>query len=287
LQATVVVGGGLRGFYLISLLDNKQMSLRGRYVIDRIKKALSNHVKLPVPPYGEPSYWDAAYKSFGPQDSFEWGDVDLSDLASYEYQTLEWDKPDSSFSEKIATTFGKTLSVESNAEKDEPILMLGCGNSKLGEDMIQSGWRGPIIQVDVSSRIIDSMSQRCGSLISNGHMNFIEDDATELSAFRNGMINACVDKGLMDAVYCAEEYDQCMSILKSVNRVLKPGGVFVFLSYSRPEFLLPNLALSNHDWNKPSWDSIQVQELPQIILYRFQKIRKVTNRKKSKATRVP
>eukprot|EP00980_Cylindrotheca_fusiformis_P013099 scaffold3281_cov129-Cylindrotheca_fusiformis.AAC.18 len=177
------------------------MSLRGRYVIDRIKKVLSNKVRLPVPPYGEPTYWDAAYRSFGPDDCYEWGDVSLSDLASYEYKPLEWDKPGSSITEKLNTTLGKTLSVESNAEKDEPILILGCGNSKLGEDMIHAGWRGPVIQVDVSSRVIESLSQRCSSFISNGHMNFIEDDATELSAFRSAMINGCIDKGLIDAVY--------------------------------------------------------------------------------------
>lgn len=208
--------------------------------------------------------------------------MSLSDLASYEYKELEWDKNASSITENHKTTLGHTLSVESNAKKDEPILMLGCGNSKLGEEMIHAGWRGPIIQVDVSTRVIEAMSQRCKSLISDGHMNFVEDDATELSAFRNGMINGCIDKGLIDAVYCADEYDQCLSILKSVNRILKPGGVFVFLSYSRPEFLLPNIAQSKDHWNSPTWDSIQVQELPQIILYRFQKSKKLANRRKSK-----
>jgi ubiquinone/menaquinone biosynthesis C-methylase UbiE len=74
----------------------------------------------------------------------------------------------------------------------------------------------------------------------------------------------------MDAVYCADEYDQCSSILKSVNRVLKPGGVFVFLSFSRPEFMLPKIV--SLDWRKQKlWDNIQVQELPFIMLYRFQK----------------
>jgi ubiquinone/menaquinone biosynthesis C-methylase UbiE len=246
------------------------MSIRGRYCIDRIKKVLNKKLKLPVPPYGDPSYWDAAYRSFGPQDSFEWGDVSLVDLKLYDYEKLEWDDS-KEINEKLKTTLGKTLSVEPNEEKDEPILMLGCGNSKLGEDMIKNGWQGPIIQVDVSSRVIESMTRRCSALIESGHMNFIEDDATELSAFRNGVVTACLDKGLIDAVYCADEYKQCSLILRSVNRVLKPGGVFCFLSYSRPEFLLPNIAFSNERSKRQKWESIQVQELPKIILYRFQK----------------
>lgn len=156
------------------------MSLRGRNVIDRIKKMLNNSVKLPCPPYGSPSYWDNAYQSFGPTDMYEWGDISLADLENYDYRLLEWDK-ESQTTTKQKTTLGKSLSVEANGERDEPILMLGCGNSSLGEDMIEKGWRGPIIQVDVSSRVIESMSLRCHSLIENGHMNFIEDDATELS----------------------------------------------------------------------------------------------------------
>lgn len=251
------------------------MSLRGRYIIDRIKYTLAGKLRLPVPPYGDPSYWDKSYMGFGPTDVFEWGDVSFSDLSKYEFVSIDWEslstKP--SVGQKETTTLGETIAIESHAKSDEPILMLGCGNSRLGEEMIQNGWRGPIIQVDVSSRIIESMSHRCSTLISDGHMNFIQDDATELSAFRNEMIHACLDKGLIDAVSCADEYEQCSSILNSVNRVLKPGGIFVFLSYSRPEFLLPKIAFSR-DWNQTNWESIQVQELPKILLYRFQKTTK-------------
>lgn len=171
------------------------MSLRGRYLIDRVKKKLNNRIRMPVPPYHKPHYWEAAYQSFGPEDSVEWGSISLADLLQYEYKKMEWDSSLSQSNEMEITSLGKTLSVETNANDDEPILMLGCGNSKLGEEMIQEGWRGPIVQVDVSSRVIDSMSQRCASLITNGHMNFIVDDAAELSAFRSGTMNCCFDKG--------------------------------------------------------------------------------------------
>ena len=226
------------------------MSLRGRYVIDRIKHTISNRLRLPVPPYGDPGYWDAAYRSFGPQDSFEWGDVSLSDVLQYEYRPIHWndgvlpkwssiqsnsgqDTRKSSLGEALGV-YPETSNVTNMDENDsgsdadsdsrvikDPILMLGCGNSKLGEEMITQGnWKGPIVQTDVSSRVIDSMSQRCSTLIENGHMNFVQDDATELSAFRNNMMAACLDKGLLDAVYCADELDQCRAVLKSVHRVL-------------------------------------------------------------------
>jgi ubiquinone/menaquinone biosynthesis C-methylase UbiE len=265
------------------------MSLRGRYIIDRIKRAVGDHFRLPCPPYGDPQYWDNAYASFGPQDSYEWGDVSLDDVYEYKYHPIEWDpiRHSTSSSNKRdhtkvqLSTLAAALKVNPLAEKDQPLLMVGCGNSKFGEDMVGRGWRGPIIQVDVSSRIVDSMSQRCGDLISNGHMNFVQDDATELSAFRDGMMDACLDKGLLDAIFCADEYTQMVKISNTVNRVLRPGGSFVFFSFSRPEFFLPKLLISNHSpplqqgntrKTKRLWSNLEVHKLGKILLYKMEKV---------------
>lgn len=263
------------------------MSLRGRYVIDRIKNVVGNHFRLPCPPYGDPGYWDAAYMSLGPQDSYEWGDVMLDDdLMQYNYRTVEWNvnnvhqSSSSSYSSSSVSsaiqqsTLGTALGIHPHAKKDEPMLMLGCGNSTLGEDMIRQGWRGPLIQVDISSRVIETMSHRCHALIQNGDMNFVQDDACELSAFRNGMMQSCLDKGTIDALYCAEEYDQLGKILKSVGRVLKPGGLFVFLSFSRPEFLFPRLLKEEMQdvVRRRQWTNLEVQQLEKILLYKLQKV---------------
>ena len=67
------------------------MSLRGRYMIDRIKRMVGRHLRLPVPPYGDPDYWEESYKSFGPNDVLEWGDFGLDDLLQYSYTPLGWD----------------------------------------------------------------------------------------------------------------------------------------------------------------------------------------------------
>ncbi|KAG7352465.1 methyltransferase domain containing protein [Nitzschia inconspicua] len=172
------------------------------------------------------------------------------------------------------SSLAESLAIHPHVEKNEPMLMLGCGNSTLGEEMIDEGWSGPLIQVDVSSRVIETMSHRCHQLIQNGHMNFVQDDACELSAFRDAMMQACLDKGLIDAIYCAEEHNQLSKILKSVSRVLRPGGWFVFLSFSRPEFLLPRLLQEEMQdvVRKRRWTNLQVQELEKILLYKMQKV---------------
>lgn len=258
------------------------MSLRGRYVIDRIKKAIgTKNFRLPVPPYGDPEFWNSSYQSLGPQDSFEWGDINLDQVWEYQHQRLDHyyhggrGGSHGGGTKLLTTTLGDTIGIQPNADVDEPILMLGCGNSRLGEEMIERGWRGPLIQVDVSHRVIDSMSQRCSEYIQAGHMNFIQDDATELSAFRNSMMQACLDKGLVDALFCADEYEQCQGVIKAVHRVLKPGGIFCLWSFSRPEFLLPNILMDSTNLRqaKTMWEEIQIHELSKILLYRFQKKR--------------
>ncbi len=249
------------------------MSIRGRYIIDRIKQAIGpKNFRFPVPPYGEPEYWNASYGSFGPQDSFEWGEVSMEDFWTYQHKRLDHYYHGDSTVTTLETTLANTIGIQPHADQDEPILMLGCGNSRLGEEMIERGWRGPLIQVDVSHRVIECMSQRCGQYIEKGDMNFIQDDATELSAFRNAMMQACLDKGLVDALFCADEYDQCQKVLKSVHRVLKPGGVFCMWSFSQPEFLLSNIIdTTNVRQTRNMWEEIQIHQLSKILLYRFQK----------------
>jgi SAM-dependent methyltransferase len=234
------------------------MSLRGRFVIDRIKRSVAGYLKLPVPPYQDPNYWEGVYKSLGPSDVFEWGNIACADLLQHSYHNVRYDHPVQMQAyllgstpkdlygidaERTPSTLGDLLDVHSNGDKDEPVLILGCGNSKFGEDMIASGWRGPLVQVDCSARVTESVSIRCAKYLESGDMLVLQDDATILSALDNGTVSAAFDKGLLDALFCADEYQQMFQVLKSVNRVLTPGATFCALSFSRPEFILPRLLL--------------------------------------------
>ena len=40
------------------------------------------------------------------------------------------------------------------------VLILGCGNSRLGEDMMKDGWRGEMANVDFSNVVIKQMKER-------------------------------------------------------------------------------------------------------------------------------
>lgn len=173
-----------------------------------------------------------------------------------------------------------------------PILILGCGNSSFGEDMIRRGWVGPILQTDVSRRVVDAMAHRCNPWIQSGDMQVVLDDATVLSGFESGTVRGAVDKGLIDALHCANQASQCRNVMRSLHRVLRPGGIFCCLSFSAPEFLLPHLLtdLSSHHQSQqspsrspelsysvtdPMWSHVQVRKVEsssnKILLYRFQK----------------
>jgi ubiquinone/menaquinone biosynthesis C-methylase UbiE len=243
------------------------MSLRGRQVIDRLKNKVSSWLKLPCPPYDNTKYWDEVYKTFGPNDAHEWGNATLKQhLLKYKYQILD---PSNTEAPVLESTFSEAINVDPS-ETDKSILLLGCGNSKLGEDMAEHGWRGPLIQVDVVSRVLDTMAERCAPLVEQGVMDFVHDDATVLSAFDNKTIDAVIDKGLVDALFCADNFNQVHGVCNSAHRVLKNGGILLIFSLSQQEYLLPRV-IQPDSTEVPRWKDIQVRQLESILMYRFQK----------------
>ena len=259
-------------------------------------------------------FWDNVYKkmetateSMGSQsdgtvsgenaidDSFEWGDINLEDVLEYSYRpvTIAQDMGDYASESKVSetkftTTWGDTLNVqplrgydetEETSGKKEPIIMLGCGNSKMGEQMVnqQHHWRGPLIQVDIAKTALEMVARRSGQHTDSSRLQFLHEDATHLSSIRKNTIEATVDKGLLDALFCADEHEQMTDIMKSVLRVLKPGGAFVVFSFSRPEFILPRMlplhasAAFGLSQKSSTWNDLQIRELDRFLIYRFQK----------------
>jgi len=286
------------------------MSIRGRYILDKLKSMLSPKLQLPCPPYGNEEYWENVYKKFGPHEIFEWGGISFSDhLLQFEYvpvidsttrsSTTNMGTTTSEATQSIRTNFSEVINIKPG-ENDKKILILGSGYSLLGEELAQHGWLGPILQVDVSSRAVQRLQERWimqsssfsksdTSLNSSAVMEFLQDDATELNTIPSNSIHAVIDKGLVDALFCSSSQQssqdpKIQSIMKSVHRVLVPtGGIFTFLSLSQPQFLLQHTISGKtserndnrttiHD--KKLWKGIQVRKLPNIFMYRYEKQQK-------------
>lgn len=154
----------------------------------------------------------------------------------------------------------ETLGLSELSSTNGPVMMLGCGTSELGAQFVHAGYK-PIVQVDVSSRLIEMRTQQ--SKLDG--MKYVQDDATVLSAFEDETVRAVVDKGLIDALFCANATQQCQLAMTAVHRVLQPHARCLVFSYSRPEFLLPALAM-------PGWKDVEIRNINErILLYMFRK----------------
>ena len=199
-----------------------------------------------------------------------------------------------------SATNSSTRSNNNNNNSKEPVLILGCGVSRLGWDMAHQPpqyYRGPIIQVDWSSPVMQVQSRLCRDQVEAGRMQLFVDNATELSSqttngipnLRPNSIQAVVDKGLLDPLSCTYLHHdrrqvQVHSMMQAVHRVLKPLGYYCIWSLSQPEYFWPVLfpnsngtATTTHHKQEQEqqrlWQNVEIRYdvSNQLLLYRLQK----------------
>ena len=286
--------------------SGETMSLRGRLWMDRFQHRLqswSSRFRLPTPPYEDSRYWEHVYKKLPDETVFEWGNLTYrNDLHSYPYKPIktseimkgEESSSSSSLIEmlKLNKNHQKTKFRNSEEDVQKTLLLLGCGNSNLGLDLLQAfndqknehdeynddGATVNIVQCDISPHIVATMSRRYEGI---DQMKIIQDDAAQLTAFSDEECHAILDKGLMDALHLASHSHPSISdthtdaspailptMLSTINRVLKPGGAFVTLTYSHPDYFLPHFDQQLNNGNN-KWSTFTIQELDTIYLYQF------------------
>jgi len=195
--------------------------------------------------YGNgPAYWNKRYKS--DPAPFEWleGFADLRDIIS-------------------------------QASKDTmecQILHTGCGNSLLPEEMYDAGYRN-ITNIDNSAVVIKQMAERN---VKRPDMKWLTMDATRM-LFKNCTFDVVIDKSVIDAMACGDHAPLVIgSYLNEVQRVLKPGGTFVCVTYGAPDsrlshFSQRHLELSIRHFALPLKDSsanahwVYILERPAVI----------------------
>lgn len=277
------------------------------------------------------------------EETLEWGEFDLQNgLLQFRYETIlhcrgEGDKlvvhqqddkehknrgvHTSTFAECIGASQFSTpedaisryteQQQQMNQRRNETILILGCGNSKVGEQLLINSFVGPILQIDVSSKIINLMSMRLEKYMSGAsikRMELIVDDARRLTAVCPSSVGGgVIDKGLIDVLHSSlgilpyikenssiergedDILNPIQQIVDSVHRVLQPSRPFIFFSRSEPEYMLQRTLgteLGNSSIRK-KWKDIQVLKMVDlgVLLYRFAKaepIRDDDTKKKKK-----
>ncbi|KAJ2548478.1 hypothetical protein EV175_004812, partial [Coemansia sp. RSA 1933] len=178
----------------------------------------------------------------------ETGSTDLTVLPSENagYNTHEyWQKrytqePDSCFDWFKTYKDLEPLLSKHIATTDARILMLGCGNSTLSGDMYMAGYQN-ILNVDYSDVVINQMRHR------TSHMDKMSWEVMDVRSMplADESIDVAIDKGTLDALMSDKgdvwepSAELCKNVaceVSEVERVLAPGGKFIWITFGQPHF---------------------------------------------------
>ena len=131
-------------------------------------------------------------------------------------------------------------------KREDVILMAGCGNSRLTEDMFEDGCT-TITNIDVSRVVIEQMIERYKE---KPTLQWQQMNVTALD-FPDETFDCVVAKATVDAVLCGEgSTANVAKLCTEVSRVLKPSGVFFIVSYGVPDNRLNYLEKEDqYSWN--------------------------------------
>lgn len=189
-------------------------------------KGLAAYLALEIihymPNYGDPRYWEDHYRQEEGK-TFDWLE---------EYEEL------------------KAVLQPLLPSPDAAILVLGCGNANFSSALYDDGNRY-VVNIDISAVVIEQMKKRH---ISRPEMVFSVMDVRKLE-FPANSFDLVVDKSTLDALLCSENnaFLSVAQMTREVQRVLKPAGHYVSISYGNPEnrsvhFVSPHLSWTLKHW---------------------------------------
>jgi len=179
-----------------------------------------------VPGYGDgTNYWDRRYRD--EPEPFEWLETfaDLQDV------------------------------IDGSTEGDlsARVLHVGCGNSLLTECMYDFGYHS-IVNIDTSAVVIQQMIKR--NRTRRPDMVWEQMDAGDMT-YEDGAFDLVLDKSVLDTFACSDNAMLLIATyLKEVERVLKPGGTYLCVSYGGPHTRMNFLQMPHLDME------VEALELP-------------------------
>ncbi|KAG0501150.1 hypothetical protein HPP92_001222 [Vanilla planifolia] len=191
--------------------------------------------------YGDAEYWDARYLEEAGA-SFDW------------YQRYSALRP---ILRKFISSYSR-------------ILMVGCGNALMSEDMARDGYVD-IMNIDISFTVIETMRKKCMHI---PQLKYMHMDVRDMSFFKDDMFDSVVDKGTLDSLMCGTNAPLSASqMIKEVHRVLKPGGVYMLITYGDPSVRIPHLNQLGCCWKitlyilpRPGFEGASCSSSPRSVL---------------------
>lgn len=173
--------------------------------------------------YRDQSYWDNRYSK---EEVFDW----FSDYKKFKHLLQQDVKP------------------------TDKILILGCGNSLMSEQMYSDGYTY-IINTDYSSVVIENMRNKCQHTCPD--MEWEVMDILNMT-YDPESFDVVIEKGTLDALMVherdpwniSEETEKTIeTVLHQVRSVLKTGGKFVSITFAQPHFRKPHYARQLFEWS--------------------------------------
>ncbi|WVQ92509.1 hypothetical protein IAS59_006320 [Cryptococcus gattii] len=206
---------------------------------------MHSNIEANLPPtnegYGTHEYWEERYAKESDGRTFDWF-----------------------LSPSYLIPFFEELTADIDTGKDARILMLGCGNSALGEVLYDAGWKN-IVNIDYSKIVIEQMQERHAE--KRPEMTWLEMDVMDLKLGENEF-DLIIDKGTMDAMLttkgdpwnppekdvkaCTQEVSEALRVLRK-----RPGSKFAYFTFGQPHFRKrymqnrPNFTLTQREIGPP------------------------------------
>uniref|UniRef100_A0A0K2UCF4 Methyltransferase type 11 domain-containing protein n=1 Tax=Lepeophtheirus salmonis TaxID=72036 RepID=A0A0K2UCF4_LEPSM len=130
--------------------------------------------------YSSPNYWESRYCQEKDED-YEW-------LGNYE-------------------AFRGVLTPGLNP-LENAILILGCGNSTLGPDMVEFDGFRDVTSIDIAGSVIQRQSEKYKD---NTYLKWKVMDISNLSSFDDESLDVVIEKATVDALIASEKSPWCLS----------------------------------------------------------------------------
>ncbi|WVF69944.1 hypothetical protein IAT40_004729 [Kwoniella sp. CBS 6097] len=227
---------------------------------------MPSSVEANLPPtnegYGTHEYWEERYAKEADGTTFDWFLSPNYLLPLFEELTSDIEPVPKASRSGSTTPEGNegsaNVPISGNGKgkgkgKGTRMLMLGCGNSALGEVLYDAGWKN-IVNLDYSKVVIDQMKERHTS---RPLMEWHEMDVLDLQ-YGEEEFDLVVDKGTMDAMLttkgdpwnppekdiktCTQEVTEALRVLRK-----RKGSKFIYFTFGQPHFRKRYMA------NRPGW----------------------------------
>lgn len=182
-------------------------------------KADSDLIPKTISDFREKQYWDTFFEERNAQ-TFEWYG-DWSEL------------------KRVVPRY---------VSSDRPVLVVGCGNSSLSENLLDDVGCKDILSVDYSDKVIAEMRQKAEKAGKSETLRFEKMDLRDMSRLSDGHFQTVVDKACLDAIFTdasKKVKDDVTTIVREMCRVLAAGGRYVCVTLAQDhvlEFLLTHFS---------------------------------------------